>query len=78
MAHKDIYLTSALEQVPRLLGLLDGAKEAATYGCFDRPYWHYRTKDFASVIPQYATLSLALHSTIPSTTAQTPGSGMPG
>ncbi len=60
MAHKDIYLTSALEQVPRLLGLLDRAKESATYGCFDRPYWHYRTKDFASVIPQYATLSLAL------------------
>ncbi len=60
MAEKDIYLTRTLKQIPRLMGLLDRARESPTYGCFDRAYWHYRTKDFASAIPQYAALTLAL------------------
>ena len=35
-------------------------KYSDTFGCFERSYWQYQMKDFASVIPQYATYSLAL------------------
>ncbi|MDD5687503.1 MAG: hypothetical protein PHE88_06700 [Elusimicrobia bacterium] len=60
MKRKEIYLKLVLEQIPRLLGQLDRVFESPTYGCFDRQYWNYLTKDFSSIIPQYATLSLAL------------------
>ena len=46
MNRKDAYLRLALEQIPRLLGLLDKVKESPTYGCFDRQ--QHRKKIVAS------------------------------
>ena len=54
------YALAALAQIPRLLGALDRNPYHATYGCFDRQYWHYRTASFASEMYQEAVLPLAL------------------
>ncbi|MEK6903978.1 MAG: hypothetical protein AABW87_00105 [Nanoarchaeota archaeon] len=57
---KEIYIDVVLEQIPRLLGLLDRNPASRTYGCFDRQYWHYHVADFASARCQEACLTLAL------------------
>jgi phage pi2 protein 07 len=57
---KDFYLESSLDQIPRLLCLLDREFLSPTCGSFDRPYWHHRTKDFPSAALQQGILSLAL------------------
>ncbi len=49
---------SALSTVPRALGLEDREPGSPTYGCFDRPYWHYRLSDFPSA--KFATGALLL------------------
>jgi hypothetical protein len=54
------YASAALAHIPRLLGALDRNPYHATYGCFDRQYWHYRTASFASEMYQEAVLPLAL------------------
>lgn len=49
-----------LYSVGRLLSLLDTNEISPTYGCFDRPYWHYRiAADFPSAIYQRGVLALA-------------------
>ena len=58
--NKQVYLQSVLEQMPRLLGLLDRNPLSQTYGCFDRQYWHYHVADFPSARHQEAALTLAL------------------
>ncbi|MAG08665.1 hypothetical protein CMO89_04275 [Candidatus Woesearchaeota archaeon] len=58
--NKDVYLREVLEQMPRLLGLLDTNPLTKTYGCFDREYWHYNTTDTPSARKQEAVLTLAL------------------
>lgn len=50
----------ALAEIPRLLTLQDRTPLSPTYGCFDRPYWHYRTMDFPSGMAQKHVLPLAL------------------
>lgn len=57
---RERYLRLALAQIPRLLGAVDRNPYHATYGCFDRQYWHYRTAPFASEMYQEAVLPLAL------------------
>lgn len=59
-ALRERYLQLALAQIPRLLGAVDRNPYHATYGCFDRQYWHYRTASFASEMYQEAVLPLAL------------------
>ncbi|HJT31603.1 MAG TPA: hypothetical protein VJ783_06085, partial [Pirellulales bacterium] len=59
-ALRDRYLRLALAQIPRLLGVVDRNPYHATYGCFDRQFWHYRTAAFASEMYQEAVLPLAL------------------
>lgn len=54
------YLGLALGQIPRLLGAVDRNRHHATYGCFDRQFWHYRTSAFPSEMYQEAVLPLAL------------------
>lgn len=54
------YLNLALAQIPRLLGAVDRNPHLATYGCFDRQFWHYRTSAFPSEMYQEAVLPLAL------------------
>ncbi|MBI4278970.1 MAG: hypothetical protein HY660_10980 [Armatimonadetes bacterium] len=64
---KDVYLRAVLGQTPRLLGLLNRNSCSATYGCFDRNYWHYRVVDTPSARCQEAVLTLALLHRIPGT-----------
>ncbi|MFH0921222.1 MAG: hypothetical protein V1913_12780 [Fibrobacterota bacterium] len=55
-----LYGQIALAQAPRVLGLCDRDAASATYGCFDRHYWHYKLLDLANVRYQEAALFLAL------------------
>ena len=48
MTPRDALAAAALAEIPKLLTLLDRTPTSATYGCFDRGYWHYRTSDFPS------------------------------
>jgi hypothetical protein len=57
---KNIYLTSAIKEMPRLLSLMDRCKYSPTYGCFDRQYWKYKTRDYNNSRMQEAALTLAL------------------
>lgn len=57
---KRIYYSIVERQIPRLLGQLDRNKHSATFGCFDRNYWHYKITDFACARYQEAALTLAL------------------
>lgn len=41
-----VYKKVIIKETPRLLGLLDRNPLSATYGCFDRNYWHYKISDF--------------------------------
>lgn len=54
----NIYLKIILEEIPRLLGLLDKNPASPTYGCFDRNFWHYNVTDFPCARFQEATLTL--------------------
>lgn len=59
-ARREIYAQVALSYIPRLVGAIDRNPFHATYGCFDRQFWHYRTASFASEMYQEAVLPLAL------------------
>jgi hypothetical protein len=59
-ALRNIYLTAALGEIPRLLGAIDRNPYRPTYGCLDRQYWHYRTASFPSQMYQEGVLPLAL------------------
>ncbi|WP_181407985.1 hypothetical protein [Pararhizobium mangrovi] len=51
---------AVLAEIPKLLTLLDRTPVSATYGCFDRAYWHYRILDFPCGMSQEFVLPLAL------------------
>lgn len=57
---KQLFLTKALEQIPKILTLLDRNPHSPTYGCFDRNYWHYKIIDFPSGMAQEFVFPLAL------------------
>lgn len=61
----NVYLKSVLEEIPRLLGLLNRNPMSENYGCFDRQYWHYKIIDTPSARCQEAALTLALLYTTP-------------
>lgn len=46
-------------QLPRLLTQVCRDPNAPFYGCFDRNWWHYRIRDFASVMLQQGGYTLA-------------------
>lgn len=54
----------ALALVPQLLTLQDRNPHSATYGCFDRNFWHYRILDFPSGMAQEFVFPLALAVTL--------------
>lgn len=60
MIKKKDLLSQVIETMPRLLTQLDRDPLSPTYGCFDRNYWHYRIRDFSSMVLQQNILSLAL------------------
>ena len=57
---KNCYLISYKNQIEKILTLQDRNEFSKTYGCFDRNYWHYKTRDFPSAMSQEFTLILAL------------------
>lgn len=57
---RNLYLATALAEVPRLLGAVDRNPYRSTYGCLDRQFWHYRTASFPSEMYQEGVLPLAL------------------
>jgi hypothetical protein len=59
-ALRDLYLSTALAAIPRLLGAIDRNPYRPTHGCLDRQYWHYRTSSFPSEMYQEGVLALAL------------------
>lgn len=52
-------LQFCLEKIPKLLSHLDRDEDSLTYGCFDRDYWHYKVRDYCSLILQQAGFLLA-------------------
>lgn len=48
-----------LENIPRILSLLDKNPYSSTFGSFDRKYWHYKIIDFPSGMQQELILPLA-------------------
>ncbi len=59
-AGKVIYAKKALDQVPRLLSMLDRNEYSPTFGCFERYYWQDKVLDTPSAHSQEAVLVLAL------------------
>jgi hypothetical protein len=59
-ARRELYSKVVIEEVPRLLSLLDRDEESITYGCFDRWYWQYKVIDFPCARFQEACLTLSL------------------
>ena len=57
---RNIFAELAMSYVPHLTGLVDRNPYSRTYGCFDREYWHYRTRDFACGMSQEFVLPFAL------------------
>ncbi|MDO8555719.1 MAG: hypothetical protein Q7R96_00920 [Nanoarchaeota archaeon] len=58
--NKQVYLDVVLQQVPRLLGLIDRNPLSPTFGCADRQFWHYKVVDFPAARFQESCLTLAL------------------
>lgn len=57
---ENVYLSKVLDEVPRLLGLIDKDPLSPTYGCCDRDYWKYKIKDFSNARLQEVSYTLAL------------------
>ncbi len=57
---KSLFARNALAQIPKILTLQDRNAHSATYGCFDRNFWHYKIIDFPSGMSQEFVLPLAL------------------
>ena len=55
----ETYRSFVLENIPRMLTQLDRDKDSPTYGSFDRDFWHYKIRDFSSMVLQQGSLSLA-------------------
>lgn len=55
----NIYFKVIINEIPRLLGLLDRNPASPTFGCFDRNFWHYNVTDFPCARFQEAVLTLA-------------------
>ncbi len=58
--HRDWYCFEALRALPRIILMIDKNPLSATYGCFDREFWHYRTVDFPCAMNQEFCLALAM------------------
>lgn len=57
---RDLFATEAINQIPKLLTLLDRNPHSPTYGCFDRNFWQYKIIDFPSGMAQEFVYPLAL------------------
>lgn len=57
---RDVYARVILDEMPRLLSLIDRNPKSETYGCCDRNYWQYKTNWFCDARMQEVALTLAL------------------
>lgn len=57
---KHLFAQSALALIPKILTLMDRNAHSATYGCFDRNFWHFKIIDFPSGMSQEFVWPLAL------------------
>ena len=48
MSSEYFFSKTALKSTDRVLNLLDRNSFSKTFGCFDKYYWHFKTKDFPS------------------------------
>ena len=48
MMYSEYFSKTALKSTNRVLNLLDRNSFSKTFGCFDKYYWHFKTKDFPS------------------------------
>lgn len=56
----DIYKKTLLKCLPRVISCCDRNISSASFGCFDRNFWHYKIVDTPSARLQEGTLILAL------------------
>src|SRR3990172_1259539 len=56
----EFYRSALLSSVPRILSELDRDVSSVNYGCFDREYWAWITKDFSNIDAQRMVYPLAL------------------
>ena len=59
-AGRDLLAREALALIPKILTLQDRNPHSATFGCFDRNYWHYKIIDFPSGMAAEFVWPLAL------------------
>jgi hypothetical protein len=62
---RNVFAKEALAQIPKILTLQDRNAHSATYGCFDRNFWHYKIIDFPSGMSQEFVWPLALAYVLP-------------
>lgn len=65
--NKNLFASTALAQIPKILTLLDRNPHSPTYGCFDRTFWQYKVIDFPAGMSQEFVypLALAYHTDLP-------------
>jgi len=57
---KEIYIDEIIQQITRILTVLDRSEQSPTFGCFYRVFWHDKATDIPCAHPQIGALSLAL------------------
>ncbi|MHA3770263.1 hypothetical protein ACXR0O_01850 [Verrucomicrobiota bacterium sgz303538] len=62
---RDFFAREALAQIPKILTLQDRNAHSATYGCFDRNFWHYKIIDFPAGMAAEFVWPLALAYSLP-------------
>lgn len=60
----------ARQWLPRILTQIDRDPSSSTYGCADRNWWHYKIRDFPSIILQQAGYAVFLGASLPGWEAQ--------
>lgn len=60
MSRSTVYQQCILAAIPRLLSEQDRDETSPTYGCFDREYWAWATKDFSNIDAQRGVYPLAI------------------
>lgn len=59
MSSPGVYVERAWPVIAQLLSHQDRDPHSPSYGCFDRPYWGWKFKEFANATDQYALVCLA-------------------
>ncbi|MDO8537767.1 MAG: hypothetical protein Q7S21_02680 [archaeon] len=54
------YTQAALSKIPHLLSLIDKNPFSQTFGCVDRKYWRYKTRDYVNARLHESALALAI------------------